>query len=167
MINRGDVAQQALPTGSPCSGLPGTSSHTWGHGCRPRAPPLPAGDSVLLCVEAGGERAGWSQVLSPHFPHTHSPFCRNVLDAGAPQPGGGDAKEVTETSGRPGKGPPAPIHTMIAITGTQTLPWLGLPLISTTPWRWCNLNPALFLSKSELLSSSLQNIKESSRSYTK
>lgn len=62
---------------------------------------------------------------------------------------------------------PPPIHTMIAITGTQTLPWLGLPLISTTPWRWCNLNPALFLSKSELLSSSLQNIKESSRSYTK
>lgn len=59
---------------------------------------------------------------------------RSVLEAGAPQPGEGDATRDTETSGSPGKGPSFPtIHTVISITGPQSLPWLPVPLISTTP----------------------------------
>lgn len=71
------------------------------------APRLQVGGSVLLCVEEGGGRAERSKFQAPISLTSTAP-CRNVQDAGAPQPGGGDATGDTETSGKPGKGPFSP-----------------------------------------------------------
>ena len=139
-------APAATPRGMAAS--PGTSPPSWG---------------LRSAVHGGGREEGRVESGSADVPFrcACSPY-RNVLEAGVPRPGEGDARRPL---GGQARDPPPPIHIMTAITDRDPAP-LAFPLMVTTPQGWCNLNPALFPSKSELLSSSLQNIKES-RSYTK
>lgn len=167
MISKGDVAQQTPPAGRPCWGCQAPRATSGGAAVSQGTLLSMLGDQFCCMRRREGKGQGRIRPVAPISLTLTAPY-RNVLEAGAPQPGGGNAKRDTETSGSPGKGPSSPtIHTMISITGPQSLPWLPFPLISTTPRGGSNLNPALFLSKSKLLSSSLQNIKESSRAQTK
>lgn len=160
MLSKEDVAWRALPTGCPCGGPPGIHSHTRGHSRQPGAPPLQVGG---LSSAAGGggraeSRAGAGSETHPAPPPSVSQIW--MLWGRGAQPGGGDAKGDL-WKGRPGTLLPPRSHHHCH--HCQRPCSRVLPLIATTPRGWCNLNPALFPSKSELLSSGLWKRKQSRR----
>lgn len=108
----------------------------------PGAPHSTAGARFCCIVQGravGGERDG--DRLNPYFPE-----CSKL----------GECEGEKEEVGEPGYNtPPFPavplsVHSVTGVTGMQPFP--GLPSMAAMPWARCNGNPALFLSKSELLS---------------
>lgn len=88
--------------------------------------------------------------------------CEIVLDAGGSLPGSVDNRGCGDPTTTPrdqnNRDSLAALHTAVAISSSTRGPWLRLPLVAKTPWGYTT-KPMLSCPKSELLSPSLQTVK--------